>query len=84
MVVLDNNSVLWSRLNHYSARLEVLELGAVDLYVGVHGDDTGSTGIISCIALELAVVDLEAGTVEHRYAWHLSVCLTEYSTKRQK
>ena len=61
----------------------MLELRAVDLYIGVHGDDTGSTGIISCIALELAVVYLETSAIEHRYAGDLPVRLTEYSTKRQ-
>ena len=83
LIVLDNNSVLRPGLNHNSTRLEVLEFGAVDLYVGVHGDDSGCASVICCIALELAVVYLETGAFKHRYARHLSVRFTEYSTKRQ-
>ena len=62
----------------------MLELGAVDLNVGVHGDDSGRACIISCVALKLAIVDLKTSAFKHCDAGHLTVCLTEYSTKRQK
>ena len=62
----------------------MLELRALDLYVGVHGDDAGRACIISCVALKLAVVYLEASSFKHRYARHLAISFTEYSTKRQK
>ena len=80
VVVSDLYLVLWARLDHDTARLEVLEFTRYDLKIGVNADQPCRACIVRGVSLELTADHSDAGALERRDARHLSVSLSEYST----
>ena len=81
VVIDDLNDVLRSRLDHDSARFEMLEFTVFDSDVGVNADETGRARIIRRVSLQLATGHLDAGSLKYSDTWHLTIRLSEYSTK---
>ena len=81
VVIDDLNDVLRSRLDHDSARFEMLEFTVFDSDVGVNADETGRARIIRRVSLQLATGHLDAGSLKYSDTWNLTIRLSEYSTK---
>ena len=60
----------------------MLKVTLLNVDVCIDGHKTGCRGIVCCIALELAVNHLDAGSIEHRDARHFTERLSEYSTRQ--
>ena len=82
LIVLNDDFVLRAGLNHDTTGFEMLEVASFDLDVGIDSYETCCTGVVGGIALQLAVKHLDTCAFEDGDAGHLTICLTEYSTKK--
>ena len=84
LVIADLHQVLRTRLDHDTARLEVLQIASLYFHVCVDGDDASGASTVCGVTLQLAIFHLDFGTVEHCNARDLAVSLTEDSTRSRK